>query len=469
MRTLALAALVLIGAAPAATKPNIVVILADDLGIGDLTCYNADSKIATPAMNRFATEGMRFTDVHTPSSVCTPTRYALLTGRYAWRSRLKKGVLFGFDPALIEEGRPTIASHLQSKGYRTGGFGKWHLGFGTAPKIDYAKPLEPGPLTIGFDEYQGIPASLDMEPYVWVKDRGVEAAPSETIPGSKHQRQGGNGFYRGGPAAPGYKHAEILPRVTQVAVEFIGRQSKDAPFFAYIPLPSPHDPWVPNNEYTGTSMVGAYGDYVMETDAAVGRILEALEKTGLAKETLVVVTSDNGSHWPEADIAKWNHRANGPWRGQKADIHEAGHRVPFLVRWPGTVAPGATCDATACLVDLFATVCDLSGDKPPENGAEDSFSLLGALKGGALQRAPVIHHSSNGMFALRDGALKFIEGQGSGGFTKVPVTAADPPGQLYDLAADPAETKNLYSAKPDEVARLSKLLNDARDRGRTRP
>jgi arylsulfatase A len=469
MRLVALA-LVLLAAAPAAERPNVVFILADDLGIGDLSCYNPDSKIPTPAMNRLAVQGMRFTDVHTPSAVCTPTRYGFLTGRYAWRGALKKGVLNGYSPALIEAGRPTVASFLKSKGYRTAAVGKWHLGLGSATKTDYEKPLDPGPTSVGFDEFEGIPASLDMEPYVWVKDRAPEVLPTETIPGSKHQRDGGDGFWRGGPIAPGFKHVDVLPRVERAAIAFLERQTKDKPFFLYLPLTAPHTPWMPTTEFSSKSRVGAYGDFVMQTDAVVGRVLEAIERLGFVKETLVVLTSDNGSHWPEADIARWGHRSNGPWRGQKADIHEGGHRVPFIVRGPG-VKEGSTCDATACLVDAFATVCDLLGDSLPADGAEDSFSLMPLLRGAPekFTRAPVIHHSSNGMFAIRSGSLKWIEGKGSGGFTKVPTAPADPPGQLYDLAKDPAEARNLYTEKAEDVARLAAELQEARVRGRTRP
>ncbi|HEX7899882.1 MAG TPA: arylsulfatase [Planctomycetota bacterium] len=453
MRVLPLA-LLLLGAAPAADPPNVVVILCDDLGLGDLGCYNPESKIPTPAMDRLAAAGMRFRDMHTPSSVCTPTRYGLLTGRYCWRGSLKKGVLWGFSPALIEPGRPTIASVLRARGYRAGAFGKWHLGLGAAEKTDYAKPLDPGPLSAGFDEFEGIPASLDMEPYVWVKGKDVEAQPTDTVPASKHQRQGGAGFWRGGPIAPGLKHADILPRIEKAAVDFLGRQKASTPFFLYVPLTSPHTPWLPSPAWTGKSDVGAYGDFVMETDAVVGRILDALKP--FEKDTLVVLTSDNGSHWPMEDVRKWGHRANGPWRGQKADIHEGGHRVPFLARWPGKVAAGSTSDATACLTDLFATAAEIAGDPAT---AEDSWSLLPALKGeGRTSRPYTVHHSSEGMFAIREGSWKLIQGQGSGGFTQVKVAPGEPPGQLYDLAADPGETKNLYAEKPEVVARLSALL-----------
>jgi arylsulfatase A-like enzyme len=474
MRTIVLAlTLPLLSPEPQAAGPNLLILLADDLGIGDLGCYNAASKIPTPALDRFASEGMRFTDVHTPSSVCTPTRYGLLTGRYAWRGTLKRGVLQGYSPFLIEAGRPTIASVLKGRGYRTAAFGKWHLGLGSAARTDYAKELDPGPLACGFDEFAGIPASLDMEPYVWVKDRKVEALPTETVPAGKHQRDGGTeGFWRAGPIAPGFRHGDVLPRLEKEALAYLERQGKDrgAPFFLYVPLTAPHTPWAPTPEFAGKSKVGAYGDFVMQVDALVGKLMAQLERSGLAKDTLVVLTSDNGSHWPEADIAKWGHRSNGPWRGQKADIHEGGHRVPFLARWPGKVAPGTTCDATASLADLFATCAAVAGAKPPADSGEDSFDLTPLLTGqGKFDRPYTVHHSGAGMFALREGPWKLIEGQGSGGFTRIKIEPNEPRGQLYNLADDPAETKNLYAEKPDVVARLTELLRKCRDQGRTRP
>jgi arylsulfatase A-like enzyme len=461
-----LLALALLLAAPQEPKPNVLIILADDLGIGDLGAYNPESKIPTPAMDRLASEGMRFTDVHTPSSVCTPTRYALLTGRYAWRGKLKSGVLQGYSPSLLEPGRPTIASVLQARGYRTAAIGKWHLGLGDAAKTDYARDLEPGPLSCGFDEFSGIPASLDMEPYVWVRNRKVEAAPTETVKAGKHQRDGGSdGFWRAGPIAPGFRHVDVLPRIEKEALEFLSREWA-APFFLYLPLTGPHTPWAPSPEFAGKSKVGAYGDFVMQVDALVGKVLAALERSGRAKDTLVVLTSDNGSHWPEGDIAKWGHRANAGWRGQKADIHEGGHRVPFIVRWPGRVAPGSVSGATACLSDLFATCASVAGAKAE---AEDSFDLLPALTGqGKFARPYTIHHSAQGMFAIREGPWKLVEGKGSGGFTRVKVEPGEPPGQLYHLADDPAEAKNLHAEKPEVVARLAELLKKCREGGRTR-
>lgn len=459
---LLLAALLLAGADDPA-KPNLVLILCDDLGQGDLGCYNPDSKIPTPAMDRLAAEGLRFTDMHSPSSVCTPTRYGLLTGRYCWRTPLKKGVLWGFSPALIEEGRPTLASMLKARGYRTAVVGKWHLGLGRQEKTDYFKRLDAGPLSAGFEAFRGIPASLDMEPYVWVVDDRAEAPPTETVAASKHRRQGGAGFWRGGPIAPGFRHADVLPRIEREALEFLDGQSEDRPFFLYLPLTSPHTPWVPSPDFEGKSKVGHYGDFTMQTDRVVGSVLEALDRRGLAKNTIVVLASDNGSNWPPEDVEKWGHRSNDRWRGQKADIHEGGHRVPFLVRWPGVAKAGATTGRTSCLTDVFATMADVVGAAEP---AEDGASFKAVLEGRpeTAERAPVIHHSGSGMFAIRAGPWKLIEGQGSGGFTRIPPRPDDPPGQLYNLADDPGETRNLYRERPEDVARLARLLEAIRSR-----
>jgi arylsulfatase A-like enzyme len=421
-----------------------------------------------PNLDRLATEGMRFTDAHTPSSVCTPTRYGLLTGRYCWRSTLKKGVLSGYSPALIEPGRPTLASFLKQQGYRTAGIGKWHLGLGTAKKTDYAQPLTPGPVTAGFDYYFGIPASLDMPPYVYVENEHPLEAPTETVADSKHQRAGGEGFYRGGPIAPGLKHIEVLPKLASKAEEFLRAQTTEQPFFLYVPLTSPHTPWLPDASARGRTKVGDYGDFVAQTDDAIGRILKTLADTGLAENTLVIVTSDNGSDWPPGDIQRWGHRANANWRGQKADGWEGGHRVPFVVRWPGKVKAGSTSDAVICLTDIFATVAEVIGQKAPE-AAEDSQSFLPILEGRQEKsRDVIVHHAIDGTFAIRQGSWKLITALGSHGFSEpknVVPTPDGPKGQLYDLAADPGETNNLWLKEPARVESLTALLKERQARG----
>lgn len=466
----------------ATERPNLVYILTDDLGLGDLGCYNPDSKIPTPGMDRLACDGMRFSDAHTPSSVCTPTRYGVLTGRYSWRSRLKQGVLLGISPALIEPGRLTIASLLKKHGYKTAAIGKWHLGFQSPdpnikeewkqPKADLTKPLRPGPVTIGFDTFFGIPASTDRDPYIYVQNDHPVAQPTEWFKGSKHRRKGGDGFRRAGPIAPGYKHEEVLPTFGKKAVAFIESQKPDQPFFLYLPLNAPHTPWLPTKKSQGRSKAGHYGDYVVAIDDVVKKVLDAIDRTGLTENTIVILTSDNGSHWPTSDIEKWKHDANLGWRGQKGDIHEGGHRVPFIVRWPGHVRKDSTSDQLICLTDLTATMASILGHQLPDDAAEDSFDMMPALQEKETRvRDAVVHHSLKGMFAVRQGDWKLIEGLGSGGFTlprKLDPQPDGPKGQLYNLADDPAEKVNLYQKRPEIVARLHELLTKYKETGRSR-
>lgn len=456
----------------AAERPNILYILADDLGRGDLRCYNPDSQIPTPNMDRIAREGIRFTDAHSPSSVCTPTRYGILTGRYCWRSRLKSGVLWGKSPFLIEPGRLTVASMLKRQGYRTAGIGKWHLGLGSAPETDYAKPLRPGPLDAGFDSYFGIPASLDMEPYVYIEnDRTVEL-PTAHIDGVRDQR---GIFWRPGPIAPSFRHIDVLPKLTERSVQFLNEQrGAPQPFFLYLALTGPHTPWLPVARFQGKSKAGPYGDFVAQVDATIGEVLDALERNGLARNTLLIVTSDNGAHWLPDEIARYNHRANGDLRGQKADIYEGGHRVPLLARWPGRIKAAAVSDELVCLTDLMATLAELTGFRLPSDAAEDSFSMLAALTGSkpaSPVRQAIVHHSSEGLFAIREGSWKLVLGRGSGGFTqpkKIIPKPGEPEGELYNLAEDPHEQRNLYLEQPEVARRLSSLLDQIKRQGRSR-
>jgi arylsulfatase A-like enzyme len=456
--------------------PNIVFILADDMGYGDPGSYNTASRIATPNIDRLADEGIRFTDAHTPSAVCSPTRYGVLTGRYAWRTRLTRGVLGGYSPALIEDGRLTVASLLQQRGYRTAAIGKWHLGLGSGERTDYARPLRPGPNDVGFDEFFGIPASLDMDPYVYVENDGLVAAPTDSIGASTMRRHGGGGFWRAGPIAPGFRHLDVLPRLTDRAVAFIEQQEgADQPFFLYLAFSAPHTPWLPTAAFVGRSGAGPYGDFVTQVDAAIGSVLDALRRVGAEDHTLVFVTSDNGAHWTPSDIEQYGHRANGPLRGQKADIWEGGHRVPFLARWPGRIAAGSSSDETVSLVDLLATAADIVDVELPHDAGEDSYSVLPILLGEELEsplREATVLHSMSGVFAIRLGPWKLIEGRGSGGFSEprtIEPGPGEPLGQLYNVDRDPGETVNLYLDRPDVVERLSALLDRYRASGRSAP
>ncbi len=487
-----------VGAVLAAdAPPNIIYLLADDLGYVDLRCLNPDGKILTPHLDRLAAEGMIFTDAHSSSSVCTPTRYALLTGRYNWRSRLKSGVLGGLSPPLIEPGRLTVASFLRQQGYRTACIGKWHLGFewprkaGTEGftdaiekgadgwRVDFSKPIAGGPLAYGFDSFFGLAASLDMVPYAFIDNDHVTKIP--TVDRAFPMMFGRtNGMTRKGPGAADFEAADVLPTLTRRAVAFLDEYTKPVggqPFFLYVPFNAPHTPILPSQAWRGRSGLNPYADFVMETDACVGTILDALERKGLANQTLVVFASDNGCS-PEANFPELRARGHDPnahLRGAKADIFEGGHRVPFMVRWPGRVKPGTTCAQLVGLHDFFATCADIVGIPLPPTAAEDSVSLLPALEGRAGQplHEALVHHSINGSFAIRRGHWKLILGADSGDWSSPqPGSAAverSPSPQLYDLANDRAEKHNVAASHPEVVAELTQLLKKIVTDGRSTP
>lgn len=480
------------GAQPAPRPPNVVFILADDLGIGDLGCYNADSKIKTPNLDRLAAQGLRFTDAHSPSSVCTPTRYGILTGRYAWRTRLQSGVLFGLSAPLIAPDRPTVATLLRARGYRTACFGKWHLGLGWAGQttddpllkggaVDYTRPLSDSPLSHGFDTFYGITGSLDMPPYAFIENDRVTAVPDEVT------GEGG----RSGPTAPGFKAPDVLPAITRKTVDYIAAQAADAkagkPFFVYLPLNAPHTPVVPAAPWKRPHPLGHYACFVEQVDDTVGQVLAAIDAQGLADQTLVIVTSDNG-YAPyvgrvEGDergsgkggvkaLEAQGHRPSGPYRGYKSELWEGGHRVPFLARWTGTVKPGTTCPGLLGLNDLYATLAELTGAAVAETAAEDSVSFLPLLRGGQQGRTHLILHSLHGRFTLRDGSWKMLAWPGSGGYSDGGKNKAklDPAGvQLYDLAADPSEAQNVAAQHPDRIKRMRALLEKQVAEGRSTP
>lgn len=488
----------LLSLASAADKPNFIFILCDDLGTGDVRCLNPEGKIATPNMDRLAKEGMTFTDAHTPSSVCTPTRYGTLTGRYNWRTKLQNGVLGGLSPHLIEQGRLTVASMLKAQGYNTAAIGKWHLGMDWVIKeakavseltiesreqawsTDFTKPMKNGPLTVGFDHYFGIAASLDMVPYVFIEGDHVTVQPTEDRELEMVQGEAKK-FTRKGPAAPGFTGYEVLPTFIDKAVAYIDEKAADAksgkPFFIYLPLTAPHTPIMPNPEWRGKSGLNQYGDFVMETDANVGRVLKALDGQGIAENTVVILTSDNGCS-PSADypaLLVKGHNPSGKYRGHKADIYEGGHRVPFLVRWPAKVKAGQTSTQLTCLIDFTATAAEITGATLPETAAEDSFSFLPALLGEASNgplRASLVSHSINGNFAIREGNWKLALCPGSGGWSE-PHPGKEPAGspqvQLFDLEADLAETQNLQAEHPEIVANLTQKLETLIADGRSTP
>lgn len=478
-----------VACARSATPPNILYILADDLGYGDVASFNPQCAWPTPNIDRLAREGVAFTDAHSASSLCTPSRYALLTGRYAWRSRLKKGVLQGYDPALIEPGRLTVAEFLRQHGYTTAMLGKWHLGLdwarrGPLPEnVDFAKPFAGGPAAHGFDRFFGLSASLDMPPYVWLDGDRATRVPTATIGDSPPPR-----LWRAGPIGPDFRLEDVEPRLTEKTVAYLAERaaaSDGKPFFLYLALAAPHTPLLPTREFVGKSRTTTYGDFVTQVDADVGRILAALETSGLAKNTLVIFTSDNGFA-PAAGLDEQvaaHHDPSGGWRGYKSDLFEGGHRMPFVARWPGVTTAGTRCAQLVGQLDLFATCADLVGAKLPDDAAEDSVSLLPLLRGEnkAALRPSLVNHSADGEFALREGRWKLLLCPGSGGWSPPTATpsqwlktaAADlgklPPFQLYDLTTDPAEKNNLAAAHPEIVRRLGSALRAMVERGRSTP
>ena len=435
--------------------PNIVFILADDLGYGDVHGLNAArGKIPTPGLDRLAARGMVFTDAHSGSSVCTPTRYGILTGRYAWRTRLQHGVMQDNQPPLIASDRLTVPSLLRTNGYATACIGKWHLGYtyaGGGKAASRGKRSEPGPsigtripdgpLTRGFDCFYGFHHAGSMQ--TLVQDDRVVAK---------------------------IRPVEMLPRLTERAESYIlGRGTNSQPFFLYLALNSPHAPIVPSKEWQGRSGLGAYGDYVMQTDASVARVLDAIEKAGIESNTQVLFASDNGCS-PVAGVKQLEKRGHFPsagFRGYKSDIWDGGHRIPLIVRWPDRIRAGASSDQLVCLGDLMATCADLLCVPLPQNAGEDSYSFLPALTGGACARDAIVHHSIKGAFAIRQGAWKLELCEGSGGWSQG--GDHDAPGQLYDMTKDPAERTNQYASHPEVVARLGRLLETYVADGRSTP
>ncbi len=458
--------------------PNIVYILADDMGYGDIQALNPQGKIETPHLDRLASGGISFSDAHSNSAVCTPTRYGILTGRYCYRSRLKSSVLYGYSESLIEPGRTTIASLLKDRGYQTACIGKWHLGLGWQKKdsaqalfvkrdnweidlitnCDYSKPVTAGPNSVGFDYSYILPGSLDMAPYVYLENHQVQAPVTEILNAEDSER---GVFYRQGEMVDGFDIHKTLDHFTDKAVEYIaGTASAEQPFFLYFPLTAPHTPWLPSSQFLGKSGAGLYGDFVMHVDFVVGRVLAELEQSGISENTIVVFTSDNGSHWLPDDIDQWSHRANHVYAGMKSDVWEGGHRVPFLVRWPGQIKGGSESDRLTCTTDWLATCAELTAYPLSETEGEDSYSMLTALLGSAGeepdQRA-VIHHSLPGEFSIRSGKWKYIDCKGSGGWSS-PGEESDPAGQLYNMEADPGEQQNLYTTMPEKAEALNSLL-----------
>ena len=465
------------------SAPNIVFIMADDMGYGDVHALNPESRIPTPNLDGLAAAGMTFTDAHTPSAVCTPTRYGVVTGRYCWRSRLKSGVLNGYSDPLIEADRPTVASFLSEHGYTCGMVGKWHLGLGWVrigqgdnEQIDFSQNIKHGPGTLGFKESFVIPASLDFPPYVYIHNHKITAAPDREQPGQKFPA-----FLRRGPIGADFLMEDCLDHLLDKATRFVRDQAQtDNPFFLYFPLTAPHKPVLPHQRFRDSTQLGPYGDFIAQVDWTVGQLLDALDDAGVADNTLVIFTSDNGSymfrqqdttkpdHVVDAQVQAFqpdNHRANFHFRGTKADVWEAGHRVPFFARWPGHIEKGSHCGETICLTDFFATAAGLIGQDLPADAAEDSYSFLPLLRGERqpTPRPRVINHSAGGMFAIREGKWKLVAGNGSGGRQQPRGKPFQRPFQLFDLSQDISEQNNVLEQNREVAERLETALTKIRN------
>ena len=458
-------------------RPNVVVIYTDDQGYGDASCLNEDAKFQTPNIDRLAREGMTFADGHCSDTVCTPSRYGLLTGRYSWRTELKRGVFGAERECLIEDGRMTLASMLHDNGYATAMVGKWHLGMdfpGTdAKNRDWSQPVRDMPLDKGFDYFWGIPASMNYGVLAWFDGRHAAVPP--TLFTRKKPNAIAISDYRIMPpyedtavrpndleTAPDFVDSECLTRFTDKAINWVQGKAEAArggkPFFLYLPYTSPHKPVIPIDRFQGKSAAGAYGDFMLETDWHIGRLLQLLDDERLTDNTLVFFSSDNGPETTFAErIKRFAHHSAGPYREGKRSIYEGGHRVPFIVRWPSHIKPGSRCDVTVCQTDLLATLAEINETELPVNAGEDSISFLPSLLGQVHERPAVIHHAANGRFAVRDGQWKLV------------MQWKNQPQELYELDIDPTESNDARMSHRDLAARLQRTITDIVRNGRSSP
>jgi arylsulfatase A len=456
------------GDGPMTAKPNIVLILADDMGYGDVRAYNPASKIPTPHLDQLAAEGMRFTDLHAGASWCQPSRYALLTGRYAWRDGVGKGMPKRPKGHVIDAEIPTLASLLRERGYRTSCIGKWHLGLGERGKSSEMKQgvrVPMGPAEVGFDESYILPGSLDFGPYVFLKNQVPVATPDKRIPGRDWpaKRHAMGEFWRAGKAMPGFDHRGVLPHLRDRAVSFIRRQTNAQPFFLFFPLTAPHTPWLPTKEFKGRSGAGMYGDFVTQVDDVAGDIVAALEQNRLTRNTLILFTSDNGAYWVSSEEKEFGHEANGILRGGKNDAWEGGHRMPFIARWPAKVPAGTSSPALLCFTDLTATLATLAG-RPlsPDHHAVDSRDASAVLLGQvtepyAIRSTLALVSGQKIWFRNRDWkAIPFLGSGGNSEPKKRRSLKGEPRGQLYNLREDVGETRNRYLTDPNVLEALKR-------------
>ncbi|MDV7139118.1 arylsulfatase [Maribacter sp. TH_r10] len=476
------------------SKPNIVIIYTDDQGYGDVGALNPDAKFKTPNMDRIANEGVVFTDGHSSDAVCTPSRYSLLTGRYSWRTSLKKGVLRADGPCLIEKDRMTIASLLKENGYNTAMVGKWHLQMEFEGKVgknrDWSKPFTDGPIEKGFDYFFGIAASMNygiltylendqvIDPPVLYTKKKMDVTPRTYRMTPPYQEEHQRGYVE---VAPSFNDEYVLETLADKAVEYINTSADDAkngkPFFLYFPMTSPHLPHCTHPDFQGRSNCGNYGDFMEETDYRVGQVLNALKENGIEDNTLVIFSSDNGAETNYVyQRDTFQHYSALNFKGGKRDIYEGGHHVPFLMRWPEKFTAGQKIYHPVCQSDYLATIADIIGADIPENAGEDSYSLYPLLNNEGPddydENRPVIHHSFTGHFSIREGDWKLNLLRGSGGSLE-PVLLEVEPGEavyeLYNIAKDPSETKNQYFEHPEIVARLKQKIAEVIKNGRSTP
>lgn len=486
----------------ASEKPNVIIIFADDMGYGDVSYLNPDARTFTPHIDNLARNGIVFSNAHASASVCTPSRYGLLTGRYAWRSESGGRVGGGFGKPVIEHGRETIASLLKNDGYTTACIGKWHLGLGWQTKdgtteakfysdtgfsnVDYTKKITNGPNDYGFDYSFIHPASLDMPPYVFLRNH-LTIDPEVILTSDMYPDRLDDTEYswdrkhttehdvywekmvwwRRGEISNTFRVENCLSEILEDGLSFIenhAREKRSEPFFMYLPLTGPHTPWMPTDQFRGKSPIGTYGDFIMDIDHVVGQVKETLKRLGIDDNTMIIFSSDNGAYWPQSEIDLHDHDSNWGMRGQKGDVWDGGHRIPLIISWPSRIRDQIVYDHLVSLTDLFATISDLAGQKPQKASGEDSFSFLHVLQGktSKVTRHSMIHHSSGRMYSIRKDGWKFIDGLGSGGFTapsKMDPVHGGPQGQLYQIKSDPQESTNLFLQHPDIVKKLQKELN----------
>ena len=460
--------------------PNVVILYADDMGVADVSYGDRKAKIQTPNLDRLARQGMTFTDGHSSSGICTPSRFALLTGQHHWRRF--HGIVGAFGGTVFEDGEFTIAKMFKEKGYRTGAFGKWHLGWdfdairkpgvkAKDPKpesYDWTKRFPGGPLERGFDYYWG-DGTINFPPYCWIEGDRFVTIPTKPV--IKSEPLAGAGSFRPGPMAESWNPYDILPTITKKTVEWISKQKQDRPFFAYLAFNSPHYPIVPNKPFHGKSKAGYYGDFVIETDAMVGKVLAALEKYGFAENTVVIFTADNGAETAAfTRLENFKQWSSGKFRGVKRDIYEGGHRVPFIVKWPGKVKGGSVSHEVVSQVDFAATFAATIGYKLGNDQAIDSYNLLPVLEGRDYEhplRTATVHNTSANKYAIRQGDWVLIDAP-SGSAKKESKSYLDHfgleafpkknPGLLFNLAKDPRQSQNLYAKHADKVKSMRDLL-----------